>query len=249
MEGQAAIRFVNREQPIVYVKGRDLVPHPMNWRTHPQEQIAALSGIMTEVGVCDAVKGFRLPDGRIQLIDGHARAELLPDQEIPVLLLDVTEQEAKKLLTVFDPLGDLAGIDAERLSSLLGELDTQSPGLKSLAEELASLIPEREVTDLDEKDATEKDSKLADFIAAREKSRAAGKDRMDTHFWVCLVFQNHDQKKQFLEQIPEVPNVYGSYVDGYALAKAIGKPVEPTEQGLVKTIVEEKLEKLAMSRK
>ena len=57
------------------------------------------------------------------LIDGHARAEVLPDQEIPVILLDVTEMEAKKLLAVCDPVGDIAGADAAKLDALLRECD------------------------------------------------------------------------------------------------------------------------------
>ena len=40
----------------------------------------------------------------LQLIDGHLRAETTPDQPVPVLVLDVDEEEASKILATHDPL-------------------------------------------------------------------------------------------------------------------------------------------------
>jgi hypothetical protein len=45
-----------------------------------------------------------LPDGRLQLIDGHLRSDITPDMDVPVLILDITEAEADKLLATLDPL-------------------------------------------------------------------------------------------------------------------------------------------------
>lgn len=44
------------------------------------------------------------PDGGLLLIDGHLRAEVTPDTEVPVLVLDVDEAEAGRLLATLDPL-------------------------------------------------------------------------------------------------------------------------------------------------
>jgi hypothetical protein len=44
------------------------------------------------------VRARELPDGRLQLIDGHLRAETTLDDVVPVLVLDVIEEEADKLL-------------------------------------------------------------------------------------------------------------------------------------------------------
>lgn len=132
------LRFKNPDNPIRYIRGRDLAPHPLNWRSHPPGQISALKGILADVGIADAVKGFELPDGRVMLIDGHARAEVLPDQEIPVLVLDVTEDEAKKLLATFDPLGDLAGADAGKLGELLAGVESGNAAVQSLLDQLAA---------------------------------------------------------------------------------------------------------------
>ena len=47
---------------------------------------------------------MELADGSLQLIDGHLRAETTPDAEVPVLVTDLTEQEADKVLLTLDPL-------------------------------------------------------------------------------------------------------------------------------------------------
>jgi hypothetical protein len=132
------IRFKDPANPIRYIRGKDLAPHPLNWRTHPTDQLDALKGILADVGIADAVKGFELPDGRVMLIDGHARAEVMPDQEIPVLMLDVTEEEAKKLLAVFDPVGDLAGANAGKLGELLAGVESGNAAVQALLDSLAS---------------------------------------------------------------------------------------------------------------
>jgi len=100
------------------VRGGDLRPNPKNWRTHPSNQRAALQGLLRQVGYAEAVLA-REVDGGLELIDGHLRAELNPEAEIPVLVLDVTEAEADTLLATLDPLAALADTDQERLDALL----------------------------------------------------------------------------------------------------------------------------------
>jgi hypothetical protein len=70
------------------------------------------------VGFARSLLGYRLPDGRIQLIDGHLRREFDPNMEVTVEVLDVTEEEARKLLLTVDPLGTLAETDAAVVSQL-----------------------------------------------------------------------------------------------------------------------------------
>ena len=62
----------------VKVKASALVPHPRNFRKHPDEQRQALFASYEEIGFARSLLGYRLPDGRIQLIDGHLRAEATP---------------------------------------------------------------------------------------------------------------------------------------------------------------------------
>lgn len=102
----------NRIVEHVVVRAGDLVPHPLNYRRHPEQQREALAASYEEIGFARSLLGYRLPDGRIQLIDGHLRRDLTPDMEVTVEVLDVTEEEARKLLLCIDPLAALAETDA-----------------------------------------------------------------------------------------------------------------------------------------
>src|ERR1700687_1809293 len=85
-----------------------------HWRGHAREQAAALYGILREVGYADALLARETPDG-LMLIDGHLRADTTPDCIVPVLVLDVTEEEADKILLTLDPLVALATVDEGNL--------------------------------------------------------------------------------------------------------------------------------------
>jgi hypothetical protein len=129
-----AIAIRDRIRELRRVKARDLVPHPKNWRKHPRAQAAALRGLLTEIGYADALLVRELPDGALMIIDGHLRAETTPDLIVPVLVLDVTEDEAEKLLITLDPLAAMAESDAERMRSLLRTVQTDSEAIQETAE-------------------------------------------------------------------------------------------------------------------
>ena len=129
------------------VPASDLKPNPKNWRTHPDRQKDVLKGVLAEIGYADALLARELPDGSLVLIDGHLRAETTPDQKVPVLVLDLDDGEADKLLAVLDPLAALAGKDDELLASLVKSLETDNAAMQSLLDELiaqneASLVDE-----------------------------------------------------------------------------------------------------------
>src|SRR5262245_28358033 len=131
----ASIR--DRIKELRRVPGRDLRPSPRNWRTHPEPQRAALAGVLAEVGYADALLARELPDGALELIDGHLRALTTPDQLVPVLVLDVSEAEAATLLATLDPLAAMAGADALALDALLRDVQTGSAALAELLADVA----------------------------------------------------------------------------------------------------------------
>lgn len=127
--------FRDRVKELRRVKASELIPNEKNWRIHSQYQSDILQGILTEVGYAGAVLAYETPEG-LKLIDGHLRVETTPDQEIPVLVLDVNDSEADKLLAVYDPISERASKDGEKLKELLGEIDFDSDALQSLTDEL-----------------------------------------------------------------------------------------------------------------
>ena len=127
----------NRVKSLRMVPASDLRPNPKNWRTHPKAQQDALRGVLAEVGLADACLARELPDGSLMLIDGHLRAETLGSGDVPVLILDVNEAEADKLLATLDPLATLATTDAAKLQELIDTVDTGSDAVKALMEATA----------------------------------------------------------------------------------------------------------------
>jgi hypothetical protein len=118
------------------VPARTLRANPKNWRLHPAVQREALRAVLEEIGYADALLARELPDGSLELIDGHLRAETTPDQEVPVLVLDVTVAEADKLLAVLDPLVGLAEVDGDRLAQLVASIDASNEAIQSLWRDL-----------------------------------------------------------------------------------------------------------------
>ena len=131
-ESPAAGRWRNRIVGFERIKARELVANPMNWREHGAEQRAALTGMLDEVGWVGAVIARRRGDGRLELIDGHLRQELDPDAEIPVLVVDLDDAEAKKVLATHDPIGAMAATNALALDALVAECAFDSEELQRI---------------------------------------------------------------------------------------------------------------------
>lgn len=119
------------------VPASQLRPNPKNWRTHPEAQQNALRGVLAEIGIANAVLARELPDGSLMLIDGHLRAETLGAETVPVLVLDVDEAEADKLLVTLDPLAAMAETNREQLEQLLETIEAKNESVQEMLEQLA----------------------------------------------------------------------------------------------------------------
>ena len=129
--------FRDRIKDFRRVPAASLKPSPRNWRTHPAAQREALEAMLGRVGIADAAIARELPDGSLELIDGHLRADVLTG-DVPVLVLDVDQAEADQLLATLDPLAGMAGTDGERLNALLeGFTKGENAALDSLIGELS----------------------------------------------------------------------------------------------------------------
>lgn len=131
------MKIRNRIKELRHVKANELHPNSKNWRTHPKAQQDALKGILAEIGYADALLAREQTDGSLVLVDGHLRAETTPEEEVPVLILDIDEAESDKLLLSLDPLAALAETNATALDSLLREVDTGSEGLQEMYADMA----------------------------------------------------------------------------------------------------------------
>lgn len=132
------MKIRDRVKELRRVPAGELLPNERNWRKHPKAQQEALQGILAEIGYAGALIAYETPKG-LKLIDGHLRASTTPETEVPVLVLDVDDAEAAKLLASLDPLAAMAEADAGALDSLLRDVQT---GNQALADMLTNLADE-----------------------------------------------------------------------------------------------------------
>ena len=166
------------------VRASELLRNPRNWRTHPTAQARALRALLTEIGYADALIARELSDGQLQLIDGHLRAETTPDMEVPVLVLDVTEEEADKLLLTLDPLAAMAETDAERIKALLETVRTDDEAVQELfkrtaGERLWRVLHPQEI------DEAEVAPERADELRAKWGTESGQVWRIEQHRIIC----------------------------------------------------------------
>jgi DNA modification methylase len=133
----SSIKIRDRVKELRRVKASELISNPLNWRKHGKEQQAALKGLLAEIGYAGALLARELPDGRLMLIDGHLRADTTPDAIVPVLVLDVNEDEADKILLTYDPLGAMAESDQAALEALLATVRTEDKAIAAMLERVA----------------------------------------------------------------------------------------------------------------
>jgi DNA modification methylase len=144
--------FRNRIIELRWVRAGDLAANPKNWRRHPERQRRALRALLGEIGYADALIA-REEHGSLQLLDGHLRRELDPEQQVPVLVTDLTVEEGDKLLLTLDPIAGLAVADPGPLADLLASVTSQSAAVQELLASVAAsakLAFVRGLTDPDE---------------------------------------------------------------------------------------------------
>lgn len=129
----------NRVTGSGYERPGDLLANPANHRLHPLVQAKALSALLDRVGWLQQVI-VNLPDKMI--VDGHLRVALAAQRgelQVPVDYVELAADEMALAATFFDPIGQLAQMDASALGEALGSLDlaAEDEALKALAQALA----------------------------------------------------------------------------------------------------------------
>jgi len=114
----------------------DLVGNPRNWRTHPKAQRDALAGVLDQVGwVQDVIVNKRTG----YLVDGHARVAVAAQRgeaSVPVVYVDLSEDEELLILATLDPLAAMAEADTDALADLLAAVTSEDAALTSMLQEL-----------------------------------------------------------------------------------------------------------------
>lgn len=108
--------------------------HAGNWRLHPEEQRQAMGEVLDQIGQVGELYAYYSArnNGALTLIDGHLRKGL--GGEWDVAITDLNDQEADKLLLLYDPLSAAAGVDQAKLDELMAQVEVDSPAILALLE-------------------------------------------------------------------------------------------------------------------
>lgn len=145
----------------------ELTPNPLNWRGHPEKQKRVLSAIMKEVGNVNAALAYETKNG-LTLIDGHLRTQLAEGATIPVLVLDVTEDEALKILLTHDPITEMAVPDHDLQKQIADSIGFENSELASWAETIVAESQPKVLEGFDNEDATGSDHNAYENTTIRQ---------------------------------------------------------------------------------
>jgi len=177
------MKIRDRIKSLQRVAASELRPNPRNWRRHPKEQRSALRAVLAEIGFADALLVRECADGSFELIDGHLRADQSGTAKIPVLVTDLSESEAAKLLALHDPLAAMAETDAAKLNDLLTNIDAGTDELAQLLDSLTPSTPAENTTKAQKGVPT--DSKKANALAKKWNVRCGQRWQLGEHLLVC----------------------------------------------------------------
>lgn len=124
--------FRDRIRELRMVDASEIKENPKNWRRHPNWQRVSMSAALEEIGIADAVLVYENQAKELILIDGELRKGLLDGQQIPAVILDVTEPEADMLLATLDPLAAMADMEPQTFAQLLDGLEASREDFQDL---------------------------------------------------------------------------------------------------------------------
>lgn len=114
-----------------------LMPNPKNWRLHPKEQLNALSSILEKVGW---VQRIIVNKRTGHLVDGHLRVALAcktKQKSVPVVYVDLSEQEEELVLATLDPIAAMAASDKAKLDELMRAVQSDDERVQAMISEIA----------------------------------------------------------------------------------------------------------------
>lgn len=111
----APAQWANRIVGHQVLAASKILRHPLNFRTHPDTQRAAVAEAIARLGWIEEVL-VNKTTGR--LLNGHLRVDLAEKrgEDVPVTLVELSEEEERLALASLDPLGSLADQDADKLT-------------------------------------------------------------------------------------------------------------------------------------
>ncbi|MBI5035586.1 MAG: hypothetical protein HZB51_34270 [Chloroflexi bacterium] len=127
-------KFRDRIIEIKTMRAAELTDNEGNWRLHPGAQNDAIVGILSEIGKADVLKAYysQRNQGKLTILDGHLRKSLDPNEEWRVAILDITDEEADKLILVFDPIAAMAQMNSAKVLELTDRVNSDDLAVREM---------------------------------------------------------------------------------------------------------------------
>lgn len=133
----------SRENP------QNFLANPFNFRLHAKTQKALMNGMLAEVGWVQAVVVNKTTG---HIVDGHMRVTLADErneESVPTIWVSLTEDEEKKVLATFDPIGSFAFRANDIYQTLVEQLDAEDEALKAFLDSVKKIPTRAQVAIVD----------------------------------------------------------------------------------------------------
>ena len=140
-----------------------LLANPNNWRIHPKAQQDALESSLTDVGW---VQHIIVNQRTGHVVDGHMRASVAisrNEQEVPVVYVDLSDEEENLILSTYDPIGAMAVADKQQLDELLEKVSSDSDVINDLLGSIADNYTPLHLSESGEDDSFDINKKLEEI--------------------------------------------------------------------------------------
>ncbi len=115
--------FKVKPEGYAWLDPKDMKPHPLNWKIHPEAQLTEIDKSLEEFGWLPSMLTlFNKRTGHVVDAHGRREASLKKGKPIPVAIIDVDEVTEKRILASLDKVGELRDTDNAALEKLLAEI-------------------------------------------------------------------------------------------------------------------------------
>jgi hypothetical protein len=123
----------------------DILDHEGNPFVPTEFQKEGIQGSLEQNGVVDVLKCYLSArnGGRLTLMDGHKRKGMHLDQVWPVVVLDLTDEEADSQLIVHNLLSAWSGMDPMKMDALLQSAKAKNSQMAATQERIRSMIADQ----------------------------------------------------------------------------------------------------------
>ena len=163
-----------------------LLANPNNWRIHPKSQQDAVESSLDGVGW---VQHIIVNQRTGHVVDGHMRASVAisrNEQEVPVVYVDLTDEEERQILATYDPIAAMAVTDKDAIVELIASIDVP----QNLAEMLEDLTH--------------------DWKGDWEDTENTNADGMNQSESLIKIFVEHEAYEIVMDEVKELVNRYSS---------------------------------------